>query len=167
MPRGCRWHPACCGWRQDSYLSPQALLTCRVTPAKRQAPRLSCLQEACPLQASSLLSHLGPAVRMESEQRHFGNTDAHRSYGSAKTTRATAALWRPVKSSMMTAVGRAGPKPRGTLHISSACSSGSSTLFPSEARQTPDGVQRWCNSWRVHSVSSPCHSLPSEQHCAY
>lgn len=64
---------------------PRAFLTCRVAPALCQTPRLFCLQEAYPLQTSSLLSHLGPAVRMESGQRHFGNTDAHRSCSSAKT----------------------------------------------------------------------------------
>lgn len=81
-------------------------------------------------------------------------------------TRATATLWRTVKSSMMTTVGRARPSPRGTFRDQlNGCSSGSSTLFPwqscpSEARQTPEGVQRRrCDSWQVHSLSSSCHSL--------
>lgn len=177
LPRGCRWHPTCCGWRQDSYLSPQALLACRVAPAKCQTPRLSCLQEDCPLQASSLLSHLGPAVRMESGQRHFGNTDAYRSYGSAKTTRVTAGvtatLWRPVTSSTMTTVGRPSPSPRGTLCISSTdvplapqlCSPGKA------AHLRPGRLLKVCRGGVTLGGFTVCpvHAIPShsEQHCTY
>lgn len=63
----------------------------------------------------------------------------------------------------MVAAGRASPS--GTLDVSSTGVPPAPRLFPCwwgcppEARQTPEGVQRWCDSWQVHSLSSSCHPL--------
>lgn len=66
----------------------------------------------------------------------------------------------------MAAAGRASPS--GTLDVSSKGVPPAPRLFPccwgcpSEARQTPEGVQRWCNSWQVHSLSSSSPPPPPQ-----
>lgn len=99
----------------------------------------------------------------EPGQRHFGNTDAHGSHSSSKTS------WGhcySLKNSQEPRDGRCWQsKSSGTLDVSSTGVPPAPWLFPcwwgcpSEARQTPEGVQRWCNSWQVHSLSSSCHPL--------
>lgn len=75
--------------------------------------------------------------------------------------RATATLWRTVKSPMMATVGRASPSGTsdnsshdGPPRVPQLCSPG----CPSEAGQTPEAGQRWFDSRQVHSLSSLCHS---------
>lgn len=145
------------GTGQKVLLPLQALTSPAAIPAQRTrwypGPRT-----ALPVVASTLLSDLDPAVAMGPGPKALLETQMPVEATAAPGPMGPLPLTLenrpdPQGGPLKATAGRAGP--RGTSLL---CSPGWRGC-QSDARQTPKGVEGYCVSWQVHSLSRSCHSL--------